>query len=67
MDERNSALYNATCVHASFGDVELAQISLRGDLPWRLVFFLRGQDTYLPPGNPVHIPCLLVSLFDTEL
>ena len=29
-EQRVSALFNATCVHASFGDVELAQITLRG-------------------------------------
>jgi len=27
--ERKTALYNCTCVHAGFGDVELAQITLR--------------------------------------
>lgn len=27
--ERMTALYNCTCVHAGFGDVELAQITLR--------------------------------------
>jgi len=29
IDQRKIALFNATCVHASFGDVELAQITLR--------------------------------------
>ena len=29
-EERQAALFNATCVHASFGDIELAQITLRG-------------------------------------
>ena len=28
--ERQAALFNSTAVHASFGDVELAQITLRG-------------------------------------
>lgn len=27
--QRQAALFNATCVHAAFGDVELAQITLR--------------------------------------
>lgn len=29
--ERQSAHYHAMCVHASYGDVELAQISLRSE------------------------------------
>ena len=29
-EERQAALFNSTAVHASFGDVELAQITLRG-------------------------------------
>lgn len=29
INQRKIALFNATCVHASFGDVELAQITLR--------------------------------------
>ena len=32
--QRHAALFNSTAVHASFGDVELAQITLRG-LPSR--------------------------------
>ena len=28
--ERQAALFNSTAVHASFGDIELAQITLRG-------------------------------------
>lgn len=28
-DQRRQALYGATCVHASFGDLELAKMSLR--------------------------------------
>eukprot|EP01025_Chloroclados_australasicus_P055680 TRINITY_DN6802_c0_g1_i2.p3 TRINITY_DN6802_c0_g1~~TRINITY_DN6802_c0_g1_i2.p3 ORF type:complete len:223 (-),score=14.13 TRINITY_DN6802_c0_g1_i2:326-994(-) len=28
-EQSQAALYNATCVHANFGDVELAQVSLR--------------------------------------
>ena len=30
--ERQAALFNSTAVHASFGDIELAQITLRGPL-----------------------------------
>jgi hypothetical protein len=30
--EMQAALFNSTAVHASFGDVELAQISLRGGM-----------------------------------
>ena len=37
--QRQVALYNATCVHASFGDAELAQVTLRGASP---VFFADG-------------------------
>ncbi|KAK9823687.1 hypothetical protein WJX72_004633 [[Myrmecia] bisecta] len=29
LEERQAANYNATCVHASFGDLELAQVTLR--------------------------------------
>ena len=29
-EERAKALYGATCIHASFGDVEIAQTTLRG-------------------------------------
>lgn len=32
MKDRQEALYGATVVHASFGDVEQAQVSLRGML-----------------------------------
>ena len=37
--DQQAALYNSTCVHASFGDLELAQMTLRGvvvalDLPY---------------------------------
>jgi hypothetical protein len=28
--QRQAVLYNATAVHASYGDIELAQITLRG-------------------------------------
>lgn len=28
--DQQAALYNSTCVHASFGDLELAQMTLRG-------------------------------------
>ena len=28
--ERQAALYGATCIHASYGDVEVAQTTLRG-------------------------------------
>ncbi len=28
--QRQAALFNSTAVHASFGDIELAQITLRG-------------------------------------
>lgn len=28
-EEKQAALFNATCVHAGFGDVEIAQLSLR--------------------------------------
>jgi hypothetical protein len=31
--QRQVALYSATCVHASFGDAELAQVTLRGAPP----------------------------------
>ncbi len=30
LEQRQAALFNSTAVHASFGDVELAQITLRG-------------------------------------
>ena len=30
IEQRQAALFNSTAVHASFGDVELAQITLRG-------------------------------------
>ena len=29
-EQRQQALYGATCIHASFGDVEVAQTTLRG-------------------------------------
>jgi hypothetical protein len=29
--QRQAALYGSTAVHAAFGDVELAQITLRGE------------------------------------
>lgn len=31
--QRQAALYGSTAVHASFGDIELAQITLRGAPP----------------------------------
>jgi len=31
IEDRQAALFNSTCVHASFGDVEFAQVTLRGD------------------------------------
>lgn len=34
-EQRLAALYNAACVHASFGDLELAQIPLKdGEMRW---------------------------------
>lgn len=30
--QRQKALYSATCVHASFGDAEVAKLALRGKL-----------------------------------
>ena len=30
LEDRQAALFNSTCVHASFGDVEFAQVTLRG-------------------------------------
>ena len=30
IEDRQAALFNSTCVHASFGDVEFAQVTLRG-------------------------------------
>lgn len=30
ISQRQAALFNSTAVHASFGDIELAQITLRG-------------------------------------
>ena len=32
VEDRQAALFNSTCVHASFGDVEFAQVTLRGTL-----------------------------------
>ena len=32
IEDRQAALFNSTCVHASFGDVEFAQVTLRGTL-----------------------------------
>lgn len=32
VEDRQAALFNSTCVHASFGDVEFAQVTLRGML-----------------------------------
>lgn len=49
--QRHAALFNSTAVHASFGDVELAQITLRG-MPSRfpelevLIAFLCGNGTF---------------------
>ena len=42
--QRVAALYNATCVHAGFGDVELAQITLREAVQRGLEFSKAIQD-----------------------
>ena len=43
-DQRVAALFNATCVHALFGDVELAQITLREAVQRGLDFSKAIQD-----------------------
>ncbi len=43
-EQRLAALYNATCVHAGYGDVELAQITLREAVQRGLDFSKAIQD-----------------------
>ncbi len=50
--QRQLALYNATCVHASFGDAELAQVTLRGAPP--------SGSTLAPPAQ--HQSCCTLRL-----
>eukprot|EP00884_Botryococcus_braunii_P003830 jgi/Botrbrau1/13448/Bobra.0082s0052.1 len=51
-EERQAALFNATAVHASFGDVELAQITLREGINSGLVFDAAMRDK----ENPLLVP-----------
>jgi len=46
--ERQVLLYSSTCVHASFGDAELAQVTLRDAIAAGLDFEQAMQDPELP-------------------
>jgi hypothetical protein len=57
--QRVAAYYNATCVHASFGDVELAQITLRAAL-------LGGLDFAAAVEDPAAVDPTLVTLVASQ-
>jgi hypothetical protein len=57
--QRVAAYYNATCVHASFGDVELAQITLRAAL-------LGGLDFAAAVEDPAAVDPALVTLVASQ-
>lgn len=44
IEQRQAALFNTTCVHAGFGDVELAQITLRDAVQSGLDFKQAAED-----------------------
>lgn len=57
-EQRIAALFNATCVHAGFGDVELAQITLREAVQRGLDFSKAIQD---PTGVDEHMVKFIAS------
>ena len=57
LEERQAALFNSTCVHAGNGDVEFAQVTLRGTV------FARCSDTwYAKTVNLGLMHCTLLAM-----
>jgi hypothetical protein len=66
IEERQQALYGATVVHASFGDIELAQMSLRGTHPstQESQTLEEGDRVPLPPPPPARPPARRMTLIE---